>query len=141
MRTDQLATWAVAVTLAVTAAQAETLFQQDEMTLHRLARVVTRDAGVCSVPKPLQQRIEIHINRLNDDPAVYKVDEIPVAWIMIRFKTDRTPGLFGIVEMEHELGDMFGRRVRLVTRAAIEGSRNYVRRKAILGSAKVVSFA
>ena len=45
-----------------------------------LARVVTRDAGVCRVPKALKQRTEIHINRLNDDPAVYKVDEIPVAW-------------------------------------------------------------
>ena len=58
--------------------------------------------------------------------------------IMIRFKTERTPSLFGIVDMERELGDMFGRRVHLVTRAAVEGSRNYLRRKAILGSAKVV---
>ena len=58
--------------------------------------------------------------------------------ILIRFKTERTPGLFGIVEMEQEVGDMFGRRVDLVTRAAIEGSRNYIRRKAILGSAQVV---
>ena len=58
--------------------------------------------------------------------------------ILIRFKTERTPGLFGIVEMERELGDMSGRRVDLVTRAAIEGSRNYIRRKAILESAQVV---
>ena len=61
--------------------------------------------------------------------------------ILIRFKTERTPGLFGIAEMERELGDLFGRRVDLVTRAAIETSRNYIRRKAILESAQVVYVA
>ena len=58
--------------------------------------------------------------------------------ILIRFGTEHTPGLFGIAEMERELGDLFGRRVDLVTRAAIEESRNYIRRKAILESAQVV---
>ena len=58
--------------------------------------------------------------------------------ILIRFKTQRTPGLFGVAEMEREFGDLFGRRVDLVTRAAIETSRNYIRRKAILESAQVV---
>ena len=58
--------------------------------------------------------------------------------ILIRFRTERTPGLFGIAEMERELCDLFGRRVDLVTRAAIEESRNYIRRKAILESAQVV---
>ncbi len=61
--------------------------------------------------------------------------------ILIRFKTERTPGLFGIAEMERELGDLFGRRVDLVTRAAVETSRNYIRRKAILESARVVYVA
>lgn len=58
--------------------------------------------------------------------------------ILIRFKTERTPGLFGIAEMELELGGLFGRRVDLLTYAAIEQSRNYIRRKAILESAQVV---
>ena len=58
--------------------------------------------------------------------------------VLIRFKSERTPGLFGIVEMERELADVFGRKVDLVTRAAIETSRNYIRRKAILESAQVV---
>ncbi len=58
--------------------------------------------------------------------------------VLIRFRTVRTPGLFGIAEMEWELGDLFGRKVDLVTRAAIEASRNYIRRKAILESAQVV---
>ncbi|MDE0103176.1 MAG: nucleotidyltransferase domain-containing protein, partial [Bryobacterales bacterium] len=58
--------------------------------------------------------------------------------ILIRLKGERTPGLFGIARMERELGNLFGHRVDLVTRAAIEGSRNYIRRKAILASAQVV---
>ena len=61
--------------------------------------------------------------------------------VLIRFKTKRTPGLFGVAEMERELGDFFGRRVDLVTRAAVETSRNYIRRKAIPESAQVVYVA
>lgn len=83
MRTDQMAAWAVAGALAVAAAQAETLFQQDGITLEGMARIVTRDAGVCRVPEELKQRIEFYIDRLNDDPVVYKwtykMDEISVA--------------------------------------------------------------
>ena len=58
--------------------------------------------------------------------------------ILLRFKTERTPGLFGIAEMEREMGELLARRVDLVNRAAIEQSRNYIRRKAILESARVV---
>ena len=61
--------------------------------------------------------------------------------ILIRFNTTNTPGLFGIARMEMELGDLFGRKVDLVTHAAVEASRNYIRRKAILGSAQVVYVA
>ena len=61
--------------------------------------------------------------------------------MMIRFKTKRTPGLFGIVEMEWELAELLSHRVGLVTREAIESSRNHIRRKAILESAKVVYVA
>ena len=58
--------------------------------------------------------------------------------ILIRFKTERTPGLIGVARMERELAELFARRVDLVNRAAIEESRNYIRRKAILESAQVV---
>ena len=58
--------------------------------------------------------------------------------ILIRFKTERTPGLIGIAGMERELAELIARRVDLVSRAAIEKSRNYIRRKAILDSAQVV---
>ena len=53
-------------------------------------------------------------------------------------KGERALGLFGIGEMERELGDLLGQRVDLVTDAAIEESRNYIRRKAILEFAQVV---
>ncbi|MDE0123388.1 MAG: nucleotidyltransferase family protein [Bryobacterales bacterium] len=58
--------------------------------------------------------------------------------ILVRFRTQRTPGLFGFAEMERELAELLGRRVDLVHRPAIKGSRNYIRRKAILGSARIV---
>lgn len=58
--------------------------------------------------------------------------------VMVRFSTEQTPGLFGIAGMERELAELFARRVDLVNRAAIDESRNYIRRKAILESARVV---
>ena len=58
--------------------------------------------------------------------------------VLIRFRTARTPGLFGFAGMERELAELLARRVDLVNRAAIEASRNYIRRKAILDSARVV---
>ncbi len=61
--------------------------------------------------------------------------------MLIRFKTERTPGLLGVVEMEWELAELFGRRVDLVSRKAVEHSRNYIRQKAILESAQVLYVA
>jgi len=58
--------------------------------------------------------------------------------VLVRFKSERTPGLFGIARMEGELADLFARRVHLVNRAAVAGSRNYIRPKPILESARVV---
>lgn len=58
--------------------------------------------------------------------------------VLVRFESEHTPGLFGIVRMERELSELFGRQVDLVTRGAVENSRNYIRRKAILNSAQVV---
>ena len=58
--------------------------------------------------------------------------------VLVRFESEQTPGLFGIVRMEQELSDLLGRQVDVVTRGAVENSRNYIRRKAILNSAQVV---
>ena len=58
--------------------------------------------------------------------------------VLIRFKSQRTRGLFSMAGMQRELASLLARRVDLVSRAAIEASRNYIRRKAILESARVV---
>ncbi len=58
--------------------------------------------------------------------------------VIVQFKSERTPGLFGLVGMQEELAGLLGRRVDLVTRAAVEQSRNYIRRKAVLESARVL---
>ena len=58
--------------------------------------------------------------------------------ILVRFKAGRTPGLFVAARIRRELADMYHRRVDLVHRPTIERSRNYIRRKEILGSARVV---
>ena len=58
--------------------------------------------------------------------------------VLVRFKPEARLGLFEFADMELELRHMFGRKVDLVTRAAVEGSRNYIRRNAVLESAQVV---
>lgn len=57
---------------------------------------------------------------------------------LIRFKSERTRGLFGIAGMQRELARLLARGVELVTRTAIEESSNYVHREAVLESARVV---
>ena len=56
--------------------------------------------------------------------------------LLVSFDPGARRTLFDIVRMEDELRGMFGRDVDLVTRAAVEGSRNHIRRKAILESAQ-----
>lgn len=46
-----------------------------------------------------------------------------------------------IVEMEHELAGIVGRRVDLVSRRAVEDSDNWIRRQAILESAQAIHIA
>ena len=58
--------------------------------------------------------------------------------VLVTFKRDSKRSLFDLVQMEEELKGMFGRKVDLVSRQGIEASRNYLRRKAILDSAKVL---
>ena len=58
--------------------------------------------------------------------------------LLVSFDSGSRRTLFDIVRMEDELRTMFGRNVDLVTRPAVEGSRNHLRRKAILESARVL---
>ena len=54
--------------------------------------------------------------------------------VLVRFSPEARWDLFDLMRMEEELKAIFGREVDLVERSAVERSRNYVRRKAILNS-------
>ena len=58
--------------------------------------------------------------------------------VLVRFDSQAHHTLLDIARMENELSRMLGREVDLVERTAVEKSRNYIRRKAILDSAKTI---
>ena len=58
--------------------------------------------------------------------------------VLVCFDADARPTLLDMARMQDELGRILGRQVDLVERVAIETSRNYVRRDAILRSAETV---
>jgi uncharacterized protein len=57
--------------------------------------------------------------------------------VLVCFAPDAGHTLFDLVHVQEELRALLGREVDLVEKAAIERSRNYLRRKAILGTAEV----
>lgn len=56
--------------------------------------------------------------------------------VLVRFAPDAEWSLLDHVAMEEELSAILGRKVDVVSRSAIERSENYIRRKAILGTAQ-----
>ena len=58
--------------------------------------------------------------------------------VLVTFATDTKYSLYDTINMEDELKKIFGREVDLVERKAVENSENYIRRKNILRSLKVV---
>ena len=58
--------------------------------------------------------------------------------VLVEFGADAKYGLFALSRMEDELRHIFGREVDMVDQAAIEQSRNYIRRKEILGSLETI---
>ena len=58
--------------------------------------------------------------------------------VMAVFAPESRHSLFDLVTMEDELAAIFGRKVDFVVRRDIERSDNYIRRREILSSAKVV---
>jgi len=58
--------------------------------------------------------------------------------VLVRFDANSRHTLFDMVHMQEELSRILDRKVDLVSRRAIENSRNYLRKKAILDSAEVV---
>lgn len=61
--------------------------------------------------------------------------------VLVSFAPDARWSLFDHVRMEDELSALLGRKVDVVSRRAIEQSENWIRRKAILGSAEAVYVA
>lgn len=58
--------------------------------------------------------------------------------VLVEFEPESHYGLFDLVRMQSELEEILGRKVDLIERSAIEKSRNYIRRKAILSTAETV---
>lgn len=58
--------------------------------------------------------------------------------VLVTFADDVRYNLFDLVQMEEELATLFGRKVDLIDRYAVDASPNYIRRKEVLGTAKVI---
>ena len=58
--------------------------------------------------------------------------------VLVSFADGARHGLFDMVRMRDELENILQRKVDLVSRRAVERSRNKIRREAILGSARVI---
>jgi predicted nucleotidyltransferase len=58
--------------------------------------------------------------------------------VLVRFRPEARHTLFDMVTMQDDLKQVLGRETDLVERTAVEQSRNYIRRKAILDSAEVI---
>jgi len=58
--------------------------------------------------------------------------------ILVRFASNADWSLLDHVQMERELSDIVGRKVELVSRRAIEGSKNWIRRRDILSTARTI---
>ena len=61
--------------------------------------------------------------------------------LLVEFEPDRKLGLFDFVRIEQGFSDLFGRKVDLVERIAVERSRNYICRAAILESTETIHAA
>lgn len=58
--------------------------------------------------------------------------------VLVTFAPDAKRGLTETMQMQDELQALFGRKVDLIVKTAIERSQNWLRRKNILTSAQVI---
>ena len=58
--------------------------------------------------------------------------------LLVSYADSARHGLFALVRMRNELESILGREVDLVSRRAVEVSKNKIRREAILSSARVI---
>jgi predicted nucleotidyltransferase len=61
--------------------------------------------------------------------------------VLVEFEKDYRPRLMELVEMQEELTQIFGQKVDLVERQAVEKSENYIRRRHILESVEPIYVA
>ena len=61
--------------------------------------------------------------------------------VLVSFSPQAQVTLFDMAQMQDELKDIFKRDVDLISRRGLERSRNYLRRKQILGSAQGIHVA
>lgn len=100
----------------------------------------------------MSPRIDLNQERLADFCRRWKITELALFGsvlrddfgpesdvdVLVTFAPDAHTTLFDMVDMQDELAELLGRRVDLISKRGIERSRNYIRTKAILGSAEVV---
>jgi hypothetical protein len=79
------------------------------------------------------QRLEVFGSVLRDD---FRPDSD--VDFLFELKPGAAIGLVALARMERELGEMVGRDVDLVSRHAVERSPNWLRRHAILATARIV---
>lgn len=58
--------------------------------------------------------------------------------ILVEFEPKSHHGLLDLAHIQDELEQILGRKVDLIEKSAIQRSRNYIRRKAILNSAETI---
>jgi len=58
--------------------------------------------------------------------------------VMVQYRPDSVPSFYDLDCMEVELQTVFSRPVDVITRPSIENSRNYLRRREILSSARTI---
>ncbi|MFQ6035751.1 MAG: nucleotidyltransferase family protein [Sedimentisphaerales bacterium] len=84
-----------------------------------------------------------HIHSLALFGSALREDFGPVSDIdvLVEFEQEYRPGLVELVEMQEELTQIFGQKVDLVERQAVEKSENYIRRRHILESVEPIYVA
>ena len=88
--------------------------------------------------KPLCERWQITEFAVFGSITSSKFTENSDIDILITFANDSKPTLFDMIQMNTEFEAILGRKVDLLTRRSVENSPNYIRKKDILNSMKVV---
>jgi len=102
-------------------------------------------AGRITIPKDKVERFcrENHICSLSLFGSVLREEFRPDSDIdvLVEFEEAHQPDLFKVLDMQDRLSAIFGHKVDLVERKAVEKSENYIRRRHILESAETVYVA